>query len=96
MKFPAQKLSKGMEHLRIRAPFVLLMGAAALFSGLSEPAPPPKSTEGVAEMLGRSVSAKVAPDDFVWEQRGGFWKDAFWGRSILFLATKPIGFSWEH
>lgn len=87
MNFPPA-LANTIEYLRMRAPFVALLGVCGAVAALSRPAPPPKTKEGVAEMLAQGVGGTVSPDDFVWEHRGGFWKDAFWGRSILFIATR--------
>ena len=39
-------------------------------------------------MLGDAASGEVRADDFVWEERGGFLRDAFLGRRVLFLARR--------
>ncbi len=68
----------------------LLAGGVALVAlvlRLGAEAPPPRSVEGVADLLGRAAGASVKPDDFLWEERGGFLHDAFVGRRVLFLAS---------
>ena len=73
----------------------LLAGAAALVAlvvHLRRDAPPPRSVEGVSALLGRAADGTVKPDDFLWEERGGFLHDAFLGRRVLFLAS-PLGAS---
>ena len=67
------------------------LGAAALavIRALAAPAPPERSTSGVAAILGRAVGGEVRPDEYVWEERGGFFADEFWGRRVVFLATAP-------
>lgn len=68
----------------------LLAGGVALVAlvvRFGAEAPPPRSVEGVAALLGRAAAASVKPDDFLWEERGGFLHDAFVGRRVLFLAS---------
>lgn len=83
---PADDLRK---YTRTRAPFVLFMALFAAAATLRNSPPPAKSKEAVAEWLGKSVRGTVAPNDFIWEHGGGFWLDAFYGRSVLFLA-QPV------
>lgn len=48
------------------------------------------SNEGLASMLGKPASLAVLPGRIVWEPSGGFWKDTFFGRRLLFLGSpKP-------
>src|SRR5690606_12095670 len=49
------------------------------------------STEGFEDMLGEAAALEVTPGHLVWEPSGGFWKDAFYGRRVLFLASAQAG-----
>jgi hypothetical protein len=82
-------LTKGGSYLRAHALMMGVFAAVALVARLRVPAPPPRTAEGVAAMLGAEVAGEVRPDDFVWEERGGFLRDAIFGRRVLFLARRP-------
>jgi len=84
-------LTKGGSYLRARALFVAVCVAVALLGRLRAPLPPPRTAEGVAAMLGAEVSGEVRADDFVWEERSGFFSDMILGRRVLFLARRPGG-----
>jgi hypothetical protein len=88
---PTLWLTKARPHLRARALWAAIFAVLALFVSCAAPAPPPRTTEGVAAMLGAAVGAQVRPDDFVWEARGGSASDAILGRQVLFLARKAGG-----
>ena len=77
--------------LRARALWAAFFATVALVLGLKRPAPPSRSAEGVATMLGDAAGGEVRADDFVWEERGGFFSDAFLGRRVLFLARRGAG-----
>src|SRR5512132_1306241 len=77
--------------LRARALWAAFFALVALAVALLRPAPPARTAEGVATMLGEAVSGEVRADDFVWEERGGFLRDAFLGRRVLFLARRGAG-----
>ncbi|XYH94789.1 hypothetical protein ACMHYB_44270 [Sorangium sp. So ce1128] len=80
-------LSTWADHLRGRLPIALgvaLVGAAAR---LSTPSPPARTADAIAGMLGEAIGGSVSPDDFVWEERGGFLSDALLGRRVLFLGV---------
>ncbi|WP_437776065.1 hypothetical protein [Sorangium sp. So ce1097] len=82
-----RSLSRWAEHLRGRLPIALgvaLLGAAVR---LATPAPPARTTDAIAGMLGEAIGGTVSPDDFVWEERGGFLSDALLGRRVLFLGV---------
>ncbi len=81
--------SKVSPHLRARALWAGLFAVIALLRAGAAPSPPPRTSEGVAAMLGAAVGGQVRSDDFVWEARGGSWSDAFLGRRVLFLARRP-------
>lgn len=85
---PPPWLTKGGLHLRNRALWAAVFAVVALLVRLRLPSPPPRTAEGVAAMLGAAVGGEVRPDDFVWEERGGFLGDAFFGRWVLFLARR--------
>ncbi|APR81557.1 Cobalt-zinc-cadmium resistance protein [Minicystis rosea] len=86
---PTFWLTKASPERRARALWAAIFALVALFASCAGPTPPPRTTEGVAAMLGAAVGGEVRPDDFVWEARGGFLADAFLGRQVLFLARKP-------
>jgi hypothetical protein len=67
-----------------------LFGLLAIFVRALSPAPPPRTLEGLAAMLGRAVDGAVEPGEIVWEPSPGFLAETFIGRRALFLArTKP-------
>lgn len=88
MRFPVW-LTKAGAHLRARGPLVLAVGLAATVTRAALPAPPPRTVEGVAAMLGREAGGEVRPDGFIWEERGGLLSDALLGRRVLFIASVP-------
>jgi hypothetical protein len=88
---PMLWLTNASPHLRARAAWAAVFAIVALFASCAAPAPPPRTAEGVAAMLGDAVGGEVRADDFVWEARGGFLADAFLGRQVLFLARKKGG-----
>jgi hypothetical protein len=77
----------------LRSRIWLLGGAAfaALVARCASPAPPDRTIEGLAGMLGRAVGGVVHPDDIAWEPSSGFWSDTFLGRRVLFLAAPSEG-----
>jgi hypothetical protein len=75
------------DHLRVRLPLALGAALLALAARLATPAPPARTADAIARMLGDAVGGVVGPDGFVWEERGGFLNDALLGRRVLFLAT---------
>jgi hypothetical protein len=77
--------------LRARALWAAFFALVALVLGFLRPAPPSRTAEGVATMLGEAAGGEVRADDFVWEERGGFFSDAFLGRRVLFLARRGAG-----
>jgi hypothetical protein len=80
--------TRARDHLRGRAVWAAIFAVIGLIWTIVSPAPPPRTAEGVAAMLGAAVGGTVRPDDFVWEARGGFWTDAILGRQVLFLARR--------
>ena len=46
---------------------------------------------GLAEMLGKAVPVHVPSEAIVWEPSGGFWRDLFHGRRVLFLGSSSAG-----
>jgi hypothetical protein len=72
---------------RTRSRLLALTALSALVLAFARPAPPERSVDAVAAMLGRAVGGEVGPDDFVWEDRGGLVADALLGRRVLFLAA---------
>jgi hypothetical protein len=43
---------------------------------------------GITTLLGRAAGGEVGPNDFVWEERGGFLLDVVVGRRVLFVASR--------
>jgi hypothetical protein len=78
-------------HLRARARLVGLLVALALVGRLLLPAPPPKTMDGVAQLLGQAAGQVVRSSEFVWEPAGGPWRDALLGRFVLFLGGASEG-----
>ena len=74
-------------HLHARRHLALGAALLALILRFFAQAPPPRTAPAVAAMLGDAVAGDVGPDDFVWEERGGFFVETFFGRSVLFLAA---------
>jgi hypothetical protein len=80
-----------VDHLRARMPMALAVLVLGLGARLAAPPPPSRSADAIARMLGDAVAGGVTPDDFVWEERGGFLHDALLGRRVLFLAAPDDG-----
>ena len=78
-------------HLKRRGAWALGAAAIGVAASCASPAPPARTVEGVAAMLAAAAGGDVRADDFVWEERGGFWSDAFLGRRVLFLAKTGRG-----
>jgi hypothetical protein len=72
--------------LGTRWPLVACSVALTLAWQLPGAAPPPRSLEGVAALLGAQIGGSVAPDGFVWERSHGPIIDPLLGRDVLFLA----------
>jgi len=79
----------GWMRYRGRA-FALVFGGAVVATAGSS-AVPPRTAEGVAELLGRGVGGAVDVQDFVWEPSRGWLADAFVGRRVVFLAKRGDG-----
>ncbi len=75
-------------HAKSRGPLLGAVALVALALGVRGAAPPARTIEGVAAALGDAAGGTVKPDDFLWEERGGFLHDAFVGRRVLFLASR--------
>jgi hypothetical protein len=78
-------------HVSRRARVIALgmtVGAAAT---VRLAAPPPRTLDGLATLLGRAVSGDVRPSDIVWEPTRGVVAEALFGRRLLFLATSDHG-----
>src|SRR5262249_42195363 len=90
-----QSLPDPLRKLRDHAAPRVWIGAVAALTALvarcATPAPPPRTVEGIAAMLGASVGGTVRPDGYVWEERGSALGDAMFGRRVLFLATGQTG-----
>ncbi|WP_044986494.1 hypothetical protein [Sorangium cellulosum] len=80
-------LSTWIDHLRGRLPVALGVALLGAVARVSTPAPPARTADAIAGMLGDAIGGAVSPDDFVWEERGGFLSDALLGRRVLFLGV---------
>ncbi|WP_437619754.1 hypothetical protein [Sorangium sp. So ce1151] len=80
-------LSTWADHLRGRLPIALGVAVVGAAARLSTPSPPARTADAIAGMLGEAIGGSVSPDDFVWEERGGFLSDALLGRRVLFLGV---------
>jgi hypothetical protein len=77
--------------LRRRVPLILLCAAAAVVAECSKGSPPPRTLQGVAELLGAAAHATVQPKELVWEPSSGATLDLLAGRRVLFLAAARPG-----
>src|SRR5256885_1976872 len=69
---------------------ILFAAGLALAGRFSRPAPPPRTVEGLARMLGAASAGTVSPLDIAWEPSPGILSEVLWGRRILFLSrTSP-------
>jgi hypothetical protein len=64
---------------------LVVVAGIALTGRFLYPAPPPRTLEGLAAMLGKSIGGTVAPADIAWEPSPGVLAELFWGRRVLFL-----------
>lgn len=78
-------------HAKSRGLALGVVALAAIAWRTSAGAPPPRSIEGIAAALGAASGGTVRPDDFLWEERGGFLEETFLGRRVLFLASRAEG-----
>ncbi|WP_437903508.1 hypothetical protein WME95_33850 [Sorangium sp. So ce327] len=83
-------LSPWIDHLRGRLPIALGVALLGVVARLSTPPPPARTADAIAGMLGEAIGGAVDPDDFVWEERGGFFSDALLGRRVLFLGVPRV------
>ncbi len=70
-------------------------GAAALLGAgvhlVTGHSPPPRTLEGLAQMLGRATGGVVDPKEIAWEPSPGFLVESFRGRNLLFLSAPAAG-----
>jgi hypothetical protein len=74
---------------RIRA--LGLVTVVATAASFARPAPPPRTLEGLADLLGGAAAGAVAPGEVQWEPSRGVLGDALLGRRVLFLAAQSAG-----
>jgi hypothetical protein len=84
-----ERVARARAHLALRWPWLLAAAVIGLFASCATPSPPERDVKAIASMLGQAAGGEVGPDDFIWEGRGGFFRDALLGRSVLFLARRP-------
>jgi hypothetical protein len=66
---------------------VAFAAVLALIGRFLLPAPPPRTLEGLAAMLGEAAGGAVLPGDIKWEPSPGILAEFLWGRRVLFLAS---------
>ena len=67
---------------------MLVLGTVlALASRLVMPAPPPRTLDGLAALLGQATGGTVQPGDVAWEPSPGVLAEFVWGRRVLFLSS---------
>jgi hypothetical protein len=67
---------------------VLALGTVlALASRFALPAPPPRTLDGLAALLGQATGGTVQPGDVAWEPSPGVLAEFVWGRRVLFLSS---------
>ena len=69
----------------------ILVAGLALVVRLLYPAPPPRTLEGLAAMLGQSMGGVVLPSDIAWEPSPGVLAELLWGRRVLSWGELPKG-----
>ncbi len=74
-----------------RARVAGVIGGLALLDRVAAPSLPPRSVEGVAQLLGDAVDGRVRPGDFVWEEPESLFSELVFGRRVLFLASPAPG-----
>src|SRR5262245_34777071 len=74
---------------RIRA--LGLVTVVAMAVSFTRPAPPARTLEGLADLLGRAAEGTVLPGEVRWEPSGGLLVDTLLGRRALFLCIPASG-----
>src|SRR5260221_6852284 len=74
---------------RLRAVGLSMVAACAI--GLARPAPPPRTLDGLAGMLGHAAHGIVLRSEVLWEPSRGVVGEALLGRHVLFLARAEAG-----
>ena len=72
-----------------RAHALGLCALVGLAVHLLKPAPPPRTLEGLAEMLGQAAGAVVDPNDIAWESSPGFLSETFLGSRVCCFWARP-------
>ncbi|HEX9295278.1 MAG TPA: hypothetical protein VF881_05570 [Polyangiaceae bacterium] len=70
---------------------LIFAATLALLGRFVLPAPPPRTIEGLAAMLGQAAAGTVLPSDIAWEPSPGVLAEFLWGRRVLFLARATEG-----
>jgi hypothetical protein len=74
---------------RIRALGLFTVVATAV--SFARPAPPPRTLEGLADLLAGAAKGAVVPGEVQWEPSRGVLADALLGRRVLFLCAPSTG-----
>lgn len=74
---------------RIRA--LGFLTVVATMASFARPAPPPRTLEGLADLLGSTAKGAVVPGEVQWEPSRGVVGDALLGRRVLFLCAPSSG-----
>src|ERR1044071_835006 len=80
-------------HLSRRSRVIGLATALGVLASARTAAPPPRTLDGLAALLGNAVSGSVRSSDIAWEPPRGVVTEAVFGRRVLFLATNEGGAS---
>src|SRR5262245_387105 len=87
----AVSLTEIRAHLSRRAPAIAFSAAVGVLASARLAAPPPRTLDGLAELLGRSISGEVRPGDIAWDRNRGDVAEALLARRLVFLATPNHG-----
>ena len=68
-------------------PTLAVAASLAVGGRFVQPAPPPRTLDGLAALLGQATGGKVQPADVAWEPSPGILSEFLWGRRLLFLSS---------
>ena len=68
-------------------PTLVLAAGLAVGVRFVQPAPPPRTLDGLAALLGQATEGTVQPTDVAWEPSPGILSEFIWGRRLLFLSS---------
>lgn len=80
-----------LPFLRLRAYALGFALVVAIVTRFSDFAPPPRTLDGLATLLGRTIHGTVQPGEIAWAESPGFLQETFYGRSLFFLGATESG-----